>query len=138
VGIVGNKDHPISKGVVCIKGISQPKVLYNPDRLLYPMMRVGERGEGKWKRISWGQALDYISEKLHEIKQKYGPGSICVNSGIFVNFVSGYLLARSLGSPNVTSDFTMCEGAAAIAGGVTVGTLFTQSWTGDFENSNIY
>ena len=60
----------------CLRGRSYRSRLYSPERLLYPMMRVGERGEGKFKRVSWDEALDYVAKKMVELKQKYGPTAI--------------------------------------------------------------
>ncbi|MCE1183908.1 MAG: molybdopterin-dependent oxidoreductase [Rhodocyclales bacterium] len=60
----------------CLRGRSYRSRLYSPERLLYPMMRVGERGEGKFKRVSWDEALDFVAKKMVEIKQKYGPTAI--------------------------------------------------------------
>ena len=60
----------------CLRGRSYRSRLYSPERLLYPMMRVGERGEGKFKRVSWDEALDHIARKMVELKSKYGPTAI--------------------------------------------------------------
>ncbi len=60
----------------CLRGRSYRSRLYSPERLLYPMLRVGERGEGKFKRVSWDEALDYVARKMVDIKQKYGPTAI--------------------------------------------------------------
>jgi len=60
----------------CLRGRSYRARLYSPERLLYPMMRVGERGEGKFKRVSWDEALDHVAKKMVELKQKYGPTAI--------------------------------------------------------------
>ena len=49
---------------VCIKGATIPDVMYHPNRLLYPLKRVGARGEGKWQRISWDEALDTIAGRI--------------------------------------------------------------------------
>ncbi len=64
------------QGFICQKGIASARNPYSPQRLLYPMKRVGARGEGKWQRISWEQALDEIAAKVIELRQKYGPQSI--------------------------------------------------------------
>ncbi|MCB1877815.1 MAG: molybdopterin-dependent oxidoreductase [Chromatiales bacterium] len=56
----------------CLRGRSYRQRLYSAERLLYPMGRVGKRGEGKFKRLSWDEALDYIARKMIEIKDKYG------------------------------------------------------------------
>jgi len=60
----------------CLRGRSYRSRLYSPERLLYPMLRVGPRGEGKFKRVSWDEALDFIAHKMVELKQKYGPTAI--------------------------------------------------------------
>ena len=52
----------------CLRGRSYRQRLYSPERLLYPMGRVGRRGEGKFKRISWDEALDYVAGKMIEIR----------------------------------------------------------------------
>lgn len=60
----------------CLRGRSYRLRLYSPERLLYPMIRVGERGEGKFKRASWDAALDFVAEKMVHLKQKYGPTAL--------------------------------------------------------------
>ena len=67
-----------NEGYICQKGIMSCRQPYNEKRLKYPLKRVGERGEGKWERISWDQALDEIAEKLLELKDKYGPESLAM------------------------------------------------------------
>ncbi|MFC1861612.1 molybdopterin-dependent oxidoreductase, partial [Chloroflexota bacterium] len=63
-------------GSICEKANSAIQYVYSPYRLQYPMKRVGKRGEGKWERISWDEALDTIAAKLQEIKDKYGGHSV--------------------------------------------------------------
>ena len=60
----------------CTKGYAHIRNLNAPNRVIYPMKRVGERGEGKWERISWDEALDTIANKLKYYKENYGPFSI--------------------------------------------------------------
>ncbi len=60
----------------CLRGRTYRLRLYSPERILYPMKRVGPRGSGQFKRISWEQALDEIAQKMVEIKQKYGPQAL--------------------------------------------------------------
>ena len=66
---------------ICARGLSTIQMVYHPDRLKYPMKRVGERGEGKWERITWDDALDTIANKLKEIGERHGPKSLmwCVS-----------------------------------------------------------
>jgi len=56
----------------CLRGRSYRQRLYSAERLLYPMGRVGKRGEGKFKRLSWDEALDYVARKMIELKDQYG------------------------------------------------------------------
>ena len=65
VKITGDKDSPTSRGYLCSKGAASVDLLYHPDRILHPLRRKGRRGENKWERISWEEALDEMAEKLH-------------------------------------------------------------------------
>lgn len=67
--IEGNPNDPNSRGHLCARGHAGLNHLYHPERLLYPLKRVGKRGEGKWKRISWDEALDEIAAKLKAIRE---------------------------------------------------------------------
>ncbi|MFN8474722.1 MAG: molybdopterin-dependent oxidoreductase [Anaerolineae bacterium] len=60
----GNPAHPGSRGRNCAKGPATLNQVYDPDRILYPMKRVGKRGEGKWKRVTWDEALDDIAARI--------------------------------------------------------------------------
>ena len=60
----------------CLRGRSYRARLYSPERLLYPMIRVGERGEGRFRRASWDEVLGRIAAKMQELKQTYGPTAI--------------------------------------------------------------
>jgi complex iron-sulfur molybdoenzyme family reductase subunit alpha len=65
----------------CNKGVQHSQVMYEEDRLLYPMKRAGARGEGKWKRISWEQAITEVSEKLYETMLEKGPAGNYIHIG---------------------------------------------------------
>ncbi|MBK7025952.1 MAG: molybdopterin-dependent oxidoreductase [Polaromonas sp.] len=60
----------------CLRGRSYRSRIYSPERLLYPMIRVGERGEGKFRRASWGEALNLVATKMVQIKRTFGPTAI--------------------------------------------------------------
>lgn len=81
VKVEGDISSPVTKGTLCSKGLSSRDMIYHPDRLQYPLKRVGNRGEGKWQRISWDEALDTIASRLKEIEQKYGKDSIGLATG---------------------------------------------------------
>jgi anaerobic dimethyl sulfoxide reductase subunit A len=65
----------------CVRGRSVRQRLYNPDRLKYPMKRVGKRGEGQFEQITWEEAFDTIANKLKELVEEYGNESIYINYG---------------------------------------------------------
>ena len=60
----GNPEHPGSRGRNCAKGPSTLNQVTDPDRILYPLRRVGERGSGQWERVSWDDALDAIAARI--------------------------------------------------------------------------
>jgi len=64
VKVEGDQDSPLNRGTVCGKGIAQVERLNHPDRLCHPLKRIGERGEGKWERISWEEALATLSQRF--------------------------------------------------------------------------
>ena len=68
IKIEGNPNDPNSRGKLCARGHAGLNHLYHPERLLYPIKRVGARGEGKWKRISWDEALDEIADRLKAVR----------------------------------------------------------------------
>ena len=70
----GNPVHPGSRGRNCAKGPATINQIYDPERILYPLKRVGKRGEGKWKRISWDEALNEIAEKMRESRLRRRDG----------------------------------------------------------------
>lgn len=70
----GNPAHPGSRGRNCAKGPATHNQTYDPERILYPLKRVGARGEGKWKRITWDEALNDIAEKMRASRLKRKDG----------------------------------------------------------------
>ena len=71
VHVEGDPDS-LTEGTMCAKGLSQLQHINNPYRIKHPLKRAGKRGEGKWQRISWEEALDTIAEKINEVREKYG------------------------------------------------------------------
>ncbi|MGI6333454.1 MAG: molybdopterin-containing oxidoreductase family protein [Saccharofermentanales bacterium] len=81
IKLEGNPEDRMSKGAMCAKGLAGIQALYHPNRNKYPMQRVGERGENKWKRISWEEAIDIIARKLMETREKYGAETVFCSTG---------------------------------------------------------
>src|SRR3984885_5898920 len=72
----GNPAHPVTRGFLCGKVARYLDREYSPDRLLYPRKRVGAKGEGKFQRISWDEALETIAERLRRVSDDYGSEAI--------------------------------------------------------------
>ncbi|UWG98442.1 molybdopterin-dependent oxidoreductase [Dehalobacter sp. DCM] len=79
--IEGDPDHPITKGRLCVRCLTMKEYFYHPDRIRYPMKRVGQRGENKWERITWDEAYDMIVEKYNYCKDNWGKNSWAVFNG---------------------------------------------------------
>jgi anaerobic selenocysteine-containing dehydrogenase len=95
---------------------------YHPQRLKYPLKRVGERGEDKWKEVSWGEALDEVAVKIREIKEKYGPESIAVSTGTCRSYEEfRYRFLNLIGSPNQIGQVSVCHGNSAVMGFAVLG-----------------
>jgi anaerobic selenocysteine-containing dehydrogenase len=122
VGFGPNPEHPYSKGAFCIKGIrGAPGITYHPDRLLYPMRRTGARGEGRWARISWDEALEEMADRLTEVRRRHGPEAIvgATSGAYFSRSVILALTLRSLGSPNFMINQDLCGGCRAVSARIT-------------------
>jgi anaerobic selenocysteine-containing dehydrogenase len=107
--VKGDPEHPTTAGVLCTKVSRYVERTYHPDRLLHPLRRVGKKGEGKFERISWDEALDAISERLAPIAardpQAILPYSYCGTMGLvqgesmssrFFNKLGASLLDRTI------------------------------------------
>ena len=81
IKIEGNPNDPNSRGHLCARGQAGLNHLYHPERLLYPLKRVGKRGEGKWKRITWDEALDEIATKLKAVRESGKPEEFAFHQG---------------------------------------------------------
>ncbi len=79
--IEGDPSFPTNEGGLCCRGNIALKHLDHPERINYPLKRVGKRGEGKWEQISWEQALNEIAAKLAEIRDQYGAEAVATAGG---------------------------------------------------------
>ncbi|NQT48469.1 MAG: molybdopterin-dependent oxidoreductase [Chloroflexi bacterium] len=79
---------PVDKGA-CVKGLAVSELVSHPDRLRYPLKRVGARGSGKWQRISWDEAMDSIAAKLQEITKEYGSSSVAWMTSAWPSLAGG-------------------------------------------------
>ena len=86
----------------CPRVHTAKEFVYHPERLNYPLRRVGERGSGQWEQVGWEQALDEIAEQLQAIKNKFGAESVAITTSSEQNMADEYRVRfQSLfGSPN--------------------------------------
>jgi len=121
--IEGDPDSPLSRGTICAKGLAQIERLNHPDRLTYPMKRMGDKGEGKWKRISWDEALDTIVGKMKETIEREGQKTISFAQGT-PKGLEIYLmirLANVLNIPNISTPGNICHMPRETASNLTCG-----------------
>ena len=123
-GVKGNKDHPMTRGGLCVKLKDYEKRHYHPDRLLYPMKRVGPKGEKKFERISWDEALTTIVDKWQKIIEEDGPQAIMPNSylgnqGLVHGLNGGDAFFARLGA--TVTERTFCGEGSATAWLLTLG-----------------
>ena len=106
--IEGNPNDPGMAGRLCAKGSAGVAMLYDYERPQQPLIREGKRGEGKWRKASWDEALDYITDKLKVIVDKYGGKAVALSDrgGPFRDIHRSFL--RALGSPNYFNHDCTC------------------------------
>ncbi|KKL14718.1 hypothetical protein LCGC14_2512850, partial [marine sediment metagenome] len=134
-----NGDEPQLRA--CARGRAYRQKLYSPDRLKYPMRRIGERGEGKFERISWDEALDTVANKLNEVKDKYGNSSILFipgagNQGMLHGVTPVGVMLNNFGGYTRMWGIPSYEGAL-FASMATYGTMMTGSAREDLLNSKL-
>ncbi len=95
--VEGDRSSAVTRGTLCAKGLASRDILYHPDRLLCPMKRAGVRGEGRWERITWDEALDTIADRLRSIEREFGEEGIVLATGTnrgwvryFMRFTNAY------------------------------------------------
>ncbi len=121
----GDPSHPFTRGALCNKVASYLDYARSPDRLLYPLRRVGPKGSGEFVRIPWDEALRTIAAKLGDVIAKHGaeaiwPYSGCGNMGLIQGlYGAGKRLWNVLGASGAT--YTMCTIAGGFGTGYTLG-----------------
>ncbi|MEM3550940.1 MAG: molybdopterin-dependent oxidoreductase [Candidatus Bathyarchaeia archaeon] len=132
----------ITKGTMCAKGLASILEVYNPNRILYPLKRIGERGEGRWKRVSWSEALNTIAIKIKESIKKYGPSSVAIGQGTGRGYNEyTFRFARSIGTPNVFAPAHFCFAPRLATFTITVGERLYcdyHGWGGELPKTIIH
>ncbi len=125
VTLTGNPDDPVTGGHLCPKSQFLMQMYYNEHRLLYPQRRVGQRGEGRFERVSWDEALDGIAEKLVRVKERYGSEALAVftgsRSGLLGLDGTAALFCQLWGTANHSGTNPFCGTAPDLAFGMTQG-----------------
>lgn len=108
VCVQGNPHAAGIKGSLCARGAAGIALYEDEERPQYPMIRAGERGEGKWRRVSWDEALDYVAEKLNAVRAQYGDRSVLLSDrgGPFRDVYRAFL--RGIGTPNYCNHDSAC------------------------------
>ncbi len=134
IRVEGMKEAPNSEGKLCSRAFASVQWLYSPQRLKYPLKRVGKKGEGEFERITWDEALDIIADRLKEQKKKYGPESLVILSPQRRNYntyLHRFLIAH--GSPNYGHS-GICAMQRAFSFAYTLGTPRLEA---DYELSDL-
>ncbi|MCO5220221.1 MAG: molybdopterin oxidoreductase family protein [Thermomicrobiales bacterium] len=118
VDFYANPDHPITQGWLCAKVRPYLDRVYAPDRLQYPMRRVGPKGGNQWERIAWDEAIDEIAQRWTEIIDQYGGAAILPYSfsgtlGMVENMAASNRLWNRIGASGL--ERTICDAAATAA-----------------------
>lgn len=121
VKLEGNPDHSHSKGKLCARGQSGLMTTYDRDRVLHPLVRVGQRGEGKFRQATWEEALDIVAGQMLRIKQQYGPEAMVFSSTHNLSQVQFENLLNGFGSPNYGTQRSLCFNAMIVAFALTYG-----------------
>ena len=131
----GNKLNPNNRGHLCAKGNAGIQSTYDPDRIPGPMIRVGERGEGKFKKVSWEEAFAEVHKRLAPVLEKHGGESLAT-------FMHGtgeqyaHVLTLALESPNITVPaYSQCMGSREMAFALTFGSGMSGHEPFDMANS---
>ena len=137
VKLEGQPNSIRGRGKLCSKGQAGMNQVYFPDRILYPMRRVGLRGEGKWKRISWDEALGELAGRLMKLRDEGHPEKFMFHYGRMKGSSSKLIKSAFLGSygtKTISGHTSICEGGKWTAQELTWGKHY-DNW--DFDHTNL-
>ena len=135
--IEGNPDHPVNKGVLCAKGAAGIMQHYSPARLTNPLLRVGKRGAGEFKEISWDEALDIAGGWLSNIRST-DPRRLAFFTGRDQSQSLTGWWAQQFGTPNYAAHGGFCSVNMAAAGLYTIGGSFWEFGEPDWEHTRYF
>ena len=135
--IEGNKDHPVNQGVLCAKGSAGIMQVNAPSRLDSPMKRVGPRGSGEFKKISWDEALTLAVEWLKPLRKK-APEKLAFFTGRDQSQSFTSYFAQMFGTPNYAAHGGFCSVNMATAGIYTMGGSFWEFGQPDWDYTKLF
>jgi anaerobic selenocysteine-containing dehydrogenase len=135
--IEGNRDHPVNKGVLCAKGSSGIMQHYAPARLDSPLLRIGPRGSGEFRKISWEEALRLATEWLGEVRDR-DPKKLAFFTGRDQSQSLTSFWAQQFGTPNYAAHGGFCSVNMAAAGIMTIGGAFWEFGAPDWERTKLF
>ena len=135
--IEGNKDHPVNQGVLCAKGSAGIMQVNAPSRLDSPMIRVGPRGSGEFKKISWDEALNVAVEWLKPLRKK-APEKLAFFTGRDQSQSFTSYFAQMFGTPNYAAHGGFCSVNMATAGIYTMGGAFWEFGQPDWDYTRLF
>jgi thiosulfate reductase/polysulfide reductase chain A len=115
VWIEGNPHVAGMEGSLCPRGAAGIKLLYDDQRVQSPMIRVGERGSGQWRKVGWDEALDYVGDKLKGIIDEYGGHSVVLGERTQLATHVSKTFLKAIGSPNQFTHDALCKGSVNTA-----------------------
>ena len=113
--IEGNPHVPGMEGSLCPRGAAGVNMLYDNERVQTPLIREGKRGEGKWRKASWEEALDYVAEKLKGIIDAHGGQSVVLGERTQLATHVSKTFLKAIGSPNHFTHDALCKGSVNTA-----------------------
>jgi len=126
IRVKGDRAHPLSRGYLCPKGKASVDMTFSPKRVLYPLARDGARGAGRWRRVTWDEALDDIAARLNAIIGEHGARAVAVQSLPPKDYYAYDLFLDAIGSPTFFKhDSHQCFTPQLIADVLTYGNLLT-------------
>jgi sulfite dehydrogenase (quinone) subunit SoeA len=130
--IEGNRDHPVNRGVLCAKGSAGIMTQYSPARLTSPLLRVGPRGSGEFKEISWEEAMATATDWLARIRAR-DPKQLAFFTGRDQSQALTGWWAAQFGTPNYAAHGGFCSVNMAAAGLYTIGGSFWEFGEPDWD-----
>ncbi|MCF8051671.1 MAG: molybdopterin-dependent oxidoreductase [Desulfobacterales bacterium] len=113
--IEGNPHVAGMEGSLCPRGAAGINMLYDNERLQTPLIREGKRGEGKWRKASWDEALDYVAGKLKGIIDTHGGHSVVLGERTQLATHASKTFLKAIGSPNHFTHDALCKGSVNTA-----------------------